>query len=205
MSAWVACCLTVVQQFCNSEIQQLWNSRRRYQDIRRLEIPMNDEVLVGVVHRGANRLKQFQSGIDVQPMRIAESIDGDAVDVLHDDVGASVRQGPAVQEMSDVRMIELGQNLAFQLEPRVHPDRQRSPMHDFDRHLLLELRIGAFGQINLAHAAGTQGAQHPIRSYAISHHFWSMHPDQGQLQTTAPGLAGGGRLRVCRQGLMAKP
>jgi hypothetical protein len=49
-------------------------------------------------------------------------------------------------------------------------------MHYFNGDLVLKLGIGPLCQVNLAHAAGTQGAQYPIRSYAISHHFWSMHP-----------------------------
>jgi len=49
-------------------------------------------------------------------------------------------------------------------------------MDDFDGDLLLKLGIGALGQVNFAHTAGTQGAQYPIRSYAVSRHFWSMHP-----------------------------
>jgi len=32
-------------------------------------------------------------------------------------------------------------------------------VHDFDGNLLLELGIGALRQVNLAHTAGTQGAQ----------------------------------------------
>jgi hypothetical protein len=53
----------------------------------------------------------------------------------------------------------------------MHPDRKRPTVYDFDRNLLLKLGVGALGQVNLAHAAGTQRAQHSIRSYAISHHF----------------------------------
>src|SRR5258708_5775529 len=56
-------------------------------------------------------------------------------------------------------------------------------MHDFDGDLLLELSIGPLGQVNLAHPAGTQGSQHPIGPYSISHHFWSMHPRKADLQT----------------------
>ncbi len=67
-------------------------------------------------------------------------------------------------------------------------------MHDLDGHLLFKLSIRAFGKVNLTHPAHAQGAQHPIRPYAISHHFWSMHPVTGDLQTSA--LAAGCCLRV---------
>jgi hypothetical protein len=33
--------------------------------------------------------------------------------------------------------------------------------------------------------------QHPVRPYSISHHFWSMHPNEAGLQTST-GLRPGG-------------
>jgi hypothetical protein len=60
---------------------------------------------------------------------------------------------------------------------------------------LLELGISSLGKVNLTHPAAAQGTQHPVRSYSISHHFWSMHPNKAGLQT-APGLAAGPCLRV---------
>ena len=94
--------------------------------------------------------------------------------------------------MSNIRVIELRQDLALQLEPGVHPDGERSAVHNFDGDLLLELGIGPFSQVNLSHTAGTQGAQYPVRSYAVSDHFCSMHPDKGDPQTMAPLRAGTG-------------
>jgi hypothetical protein len=86
--------------------------------------------------------------------------------------------------MRNIRMIELSEYLTLQLQSRMHPDREGPAVYDFDRNLLLELGIGALRQVNLPHTAGTQRAQYPIRSYAVSHHFWSMHPDPYPLQTT---------------------
>jgi hypothetical protein len=83
--------LLVIEQLRNAEIQQLGHSRRSHQNIRGFEIAMNDEVLMGVVDCAADSLEKLQSRGDVQAIRIAKSIDGDAVNVLHDDIGASVR------------------------------------------------------------------------------------------------------------------
>jgi hypothetical protein len=44
-------------------------------------------------------------------------------------------------------------------------------VYDLDGDLLFELGIGSLGEIHLPHTAGAQGAQYPVRSYAISHHF----------------------------------
>src|SRR5271163_1942382 len=88
--------------------------------------------------------------------------------------------------MSYVWMIELRQNLALQLEPRVHSARHSSAVYHLDGDLLLELGIGSFGEIYFAHTASTQGAQYPVRSYAISHHLRSMRSAAGLLQTNSP-------------------
>jgi hypothetical protein len=65
----------------------------------------------------------------------------------------------------------------------VHGDRESAAVHHLDGNLLFELSVGPFGKVDLAHPARTQGAQHPVRSYAISHHIQSMHPRKGRLQT----------------------
>ena len=52
---------------------------------------MHDEVLMGVMHCSADCLKQLQTRSDIQTVRVAVDVDGDAVDVLHDDVRATIR------------------------------------------------------------------------------------------------------------------
>jgi hypothetical protein len=96
--------------------------------------------------------------------------------------------------MCNIRMIELRQYLALYLEACVHGDREGAAVHNLDGNLLFELGIRSLGKVDLAHPARTQGAQHPVRSYAISHHFQSMHPDKGYLQTSR---SCGGVLDAC--------
>ena len=50
----------------------------------------------------------------------------------------------------------------------------RAAVHDFDRDLLLELGIGALREVDFAHAARPQGAQHAVRSDASPRHAGSM-------------------------------
>ena len=52
---------------------------------------MHDEVLMRVMHRGTNRLKELEPGYDVQAVRVAVLVDGHAVDIFHDDVRGPVR------------------------------------------------------------------------------------------------------------------
>jgi hypothetical protein len=64
-------------------------------------------------------------------------------------------------------VIQLGENLTFHFQARMDTTAQRAAMHYLDGDQLIELRVRTLGQVNLAHAAGTQGAQYPVRSYAI--------------------------------------
>jgi hypothetical protein len=156
---------------------------------------MNNQVLMRIVNCRANCLKEFQARIEIKSMRIAKFIDRHAVDVFHDEIRTAVGQGAPVQEMRNIRMIELRQNLTFQLEARMHRYGERTTVDNFDGNLLFELSIGPLGKVNLAHPAGAQGPQYAVGPYSISHHFWSMHPNKADLQTVA-GLAAGCRLRV---------
>ncbi len=166
----VASGLTLVQQFGDAEIEQLGHPGVRHQDVRRLEIAVHDEVLMSVVHRGTNRLKELEPCNDVEMLRVAIGVNRNTVDVLHDDVCGTVRKRATIQEMRDVGMIELGEDLAFDLEPRLDAPRKRAAENHLDGHLLLELGIGALGQENLAHPAHAQRAQYAIGSDAISFH-----------------------------------
>ena len=56
--------------------------------------------------------------------------------------------------MRDIRVVELRQDLALDLEPRRNAAPDGAAVHDFDRDLLLELGIGAFREVDFAHAAG---------------------------------------------------
>ena len=116
---------------------------------------MDDQVLVGIVNRRTNRLKQPQARIDIKAIGIAKDINGRSIDVFHDDICTAVGQRASVEEMSNIRVVELRQYLALQLEPRVHRNRKRAAMHNFDRNMLFKLRIRALGKVNLAHPAGT--------------------------------------------------
>ena len=162
--------LPLVQQFGDPEIKQFRDAVCGDQDVRGFEIAMHNEVLMGVMHCGTDGLKKLEAGYDIQSVRVAEGVDGDAVDVFHDDVGRAVRQGAAVHEMRDVRMIELGQDLALNFDPRMDSAGERAAVNHLDGDFLVELRIRAFGEVNLAHAAHPQGAQHPIGSDAVAFH-----------------------------------
>ena len=81
---------------------------------------MHDQVLMSVMHRGANDGEQLEPRRYVEPMGIAEGVDRHAVDVLHDQIGGAIRQGSAVQQMRDVGVVELREDLPLDLEARLN-------------------------------------------------------------------------------------
>ena len=92
-------------------------------------------------------------------------------------------------------MIELSQDLAFDLEPGLHGVGERPAEHHLDGYPLFELGIRALGEKDLAHTADTQGAEHAVGSDTFSFHAESMLPRPGRRQTERE-LAARGRDRV---------
>ena len=180
----------IVEQLGNAEVQQLGDAGAGHQNVGRLQVAMHDEILMRVMHRGAHHLEQLQARGHLQMVGVAVDVDGDAVDVFHDDVGRAVGQRAAVQQVRDVRMIELRENLAFDLEAGLNATPQRAAMHHFDGHFLLEVGGRSLREVHVAHAADTQGVQNPVRSDAVSYHGREHAPRIGGI-ANHPGSCGG--------------
>ncbi len=89
-----------------------------HQDIRGLEIPMNDALLVGMLNAFAYVHEQLQSLFNAQFLAIAVLRDGQAVDVLHREVGPTLVGGSCIVHLGDVGMVQQSQRLALCLETR---------------------------------------------------------------------------------------
>jgi hypothetical protein len=87
-------------------------------------------------------------------------------------------------------MVQLSEDLPFDLQARFHRACERAAVHQLDRNLLLEFSVGSLGEINLAHAAHAQDAEQAVRSDAVCPHAGSMrHASKGA--QTAPALRRG--------------
>src|SRR5205085_1967968 len=102
-----------LQQLGNAEVQQLRHAFRGDENVARLEVAMDDEVLMRVVHRAADHAKQLQALGGCKFARLAVLVYGLALDVFHDEVWQAVGGRAAVEQAGDVRMIEAGKDLAF--------------------------------------------------------------------------------------------
>ena len=66
---------------------------------------MDDPLLVSVLHRLADRDEQLEPFAERQPAFVAEPGDGDALDQLHDKVGATRVGRAGVEDLGDVGMV----------------------------------------------------------------------------------------------------
>ena len=90
------------------------------QDVRGLEVAVDDPLLVRVLHRLADRDEQLQPLAGRQPPLVAVLGDRDALDQLHDEVGAARVGGAGVEDPGDVGVVHQGQGLPLGLEPGEH-------------------------------------------------------------------------------------
>ena len=123
------------------------------EDVRRLQVAVDDPLLVRVLHGRANLLEQAKALLNAEPVRVAELGEGDALDEFHDEVRLAGVRGAGIEQLGDVGMIHQGDGLPFGLEPG--KDRRRVAALDadqFDRDPALD-RFGLVGHPDGAHSA----------------------------------------------------
>jgi hypothetical protein len=104
------------RRFGESEID---NSRDRLaihlrnQDVRRLEVAVDNRFLMRVLHSFADLDEQLQPFPNLQPFLIAVIGDRHAGHVLHDKVRLSIDSCPGVKHLGNRRMFHDGQRLAL--------------------------------------------------------------------------------------------
>ncbi len=76
--------------------------------------------------------------------------DRHAVDILHHEVGKSGRRGAAIEEASDVRVIQPREELALLLKAFLRME--EGLRQHLERHLLGERAVASLGQIHGAHS-----------------------------------------------------
>src|SRR5580658_6626020 len=101
---------------------------------------------------------------------IAITVDGFALDQLHYKIRCAVVCGPAVEETSNIRMIEAGENLALILEAADDEARTLSRTYDFKRNLLAVLIVGAESEIHFSHSSRANQLHDLIRAYTPVQH-----------------------------------
>lgn len=128
---------------------------------------MHDEPRVRGLHGARDAQEQFQARIQVERAFAAVAVERQAVDVLHHQVRQARRRGAAVVQAGDVRMRQLGQDLALAGEPLGL--RAAAVFQQLDRHAPPIARVVALGHEHRAHAAAGQALDQPPRAEAVAH------------------------------------
>ncbi len=103
----------IVEETRDAEVEQSHLPVGRDEDVRRLEIAVDDEPRVRVPHGAQHLLEQGDALRGVQAMLVRVARDRQAGDPLHREIRATVRAHAGVVETRDLRMLEAGQQVAF--------------------------------------------------------------------------------------------
>src|SRR5205085_8896123 len=135
-----------VKNLSNAEVQKLRRAVVRDQNVRGLEVAVNDKILVRVSYGRADFSKKFQTLYYGERLRVAVVMYLLAFHILHDEVRQTVFRCASVKKTRDVGMIQRGQNLSFVAEAAHYEIRIHAALYQLDCDALLKLVIGAHGQ-----------------------------------------------------------
>ena len=112
---------------------------RRYQNVGRLQIAVNDSFLVGVMQRAAYLDEEIDAGPDSKAVLVGEFEDLNPFHQFHDQERTSSIGGTCVQHFGDVRVIHHRQHLAFRFETGQKVRGIHAHFEDLDRNLAVDV------------------------------------------------------------------
>ena len=148
-----------LEQPGDPEIQQLRHAIRADQDVRGLDVAVDDGAAMRIGDGRAHLAKELQPFGDVECLLVAIVVDRQPLDVLHDEVRQAVLGRVAVEQARDVRVIEAGEDLPLVAEAAQHGLRVHAALDELDGDLLLVLAVGAPREIDRAHPAAADPLQ----------------------------------------------
>ena len=86
------------------------------QDIRRLEIAMDNALLMGVLDGLAYLDEQLEPLAGAEPLLVAVLGDRHTANQLHHKIRTSLLRGTAIEDLGDMRMLHQRQGLTLRLE-----------------------------------------------------------------------------------------
>ena len=132
-----------------------------HQDVRGLQVAVDDGLLVGVLHAVADLGEQLQPRRGAQPLAVAVAGDGFAFDVLHDEEGAAPGGRAGVEDPGDAGVVHHGQGLPLGVEAGDHPAGVHAQLDDLQGDAPAQ-GLGLLGLEDLAHAALAQAAHQAV-------------------------------------------
>src|SRR5438128_2121297 len=131
---------------------------------------MDDQVLMRVLNRRANRAKELKpfSSIELVCIRILNN--WLARDILHDEVRQVGFGSPAVEQSRDVWMIQVRKYLTFVAKTLDDEIRVHAALDELDGYAFGEVLVIALSQIDGAHAAASNLANNFVEPDALTDH-----------------------------------
>ena len=131
------------------------------QDVARLDVPMHQPLLVGVVQRLGHRRHQFDGFVHRQPGLLEPRGEVGAVDVLRDDEAGKLFGAADIMDRHDVRVIEIGDRAGFgQIGFGIFGAIHQLAMRHLDRDETLQLVV--VGEVDEAETALAQHSLDPV-------------------------------------------
>ena len=155
-----------LQQLGDAEVEELHRAIGGDENVVGFEIAMDDQMLMRVAHGRTHIAKQPQALANGQFPLLAIPVERFALDQIHDQIGKPFLCGAAVDQPSDVRVIELRENLPLRAHPLQDEARRVARGHQLDGDFFFVLRIDAPGAIHLAHATGADQREDLVRADA---------------------------------------
>ena len=132
------------QIFCRSEFKSLAMPKSSsftfpsfvIENIRRLQIAVNDEILMCKRNRRADFAEKIQTFFEIEIFCVGKFYDRFAFDIFHHEKRQIIVGRAAVNKMRDVRMFERGENLPFVVKTLQNRVRIHSAFDEFERDFL---------------------------------------------------------------------
>jgi hypothetical protein len=112
---------------------------------------VHHEAAVGRLHGVGHLQEQVEPRVEVEGVGLGVLGDGEAVDVLHHQVGTAPLGDAPVEEAGDVRMVEAGQHLPLGAEARVGVVGVEATLQELDGHGLVVVPVVPLGAVDHAH------------------------------------------------------
>ncbi|MFZ0800618.1 MAG: hypothetical protein WAN70_00500 [Terriglobales bacterium] len=157
-----------VEHFGNAKIQEPDHALLGNQNIAGLQITMDDEVLMGILHCQADCTEQLQAFGHRQSASIAKFVDANALDVLHDQIGQAFFSAPTVKESHDAGVVQSCQSLSLVAKTPKDFILLGPWLQHFDGYTFAILVIRTLGQIDYRHAALPNLADDAVRPNPFS-------------------------------------